>query len=321
LIYIACPRDVATGGTELLHQLYQELRNHTENVRMFYIGDGEGNPVPSRFQKYHPEWAVDVADTAEHTLIFPEIFTNFRAEYKKIRLFCWWLSVDNYYLHRNKRRYRVLRKFGKFLSLVIPDAIFKDTRVVHLSQCERISQFLREKGCRNILSLSDYLNDEYLLASSLRTPIVRRDVVLFNPKKGKKFTKKIMASAPDLTFIPIQGLTPSQVADLLWSSKIYIDFGNHPGKDRFPREAAAMGCLVITGKKGSAGNDVDVPILGKYKFDDREVSIAEIIKCIRLGIDNYDACVHDFDDYRLMISGEKRKFETNVMELFKGLIS
>lgn len=50
-------------------------------------------------------------------------------------------------------------------------------------------------------------------------------------------------------------------------SMIYIDFGEHPGKDRIPREAAMRDLIVITGRDGAAVNDVDVSIPKKYKID------------------------------------------------------
>ena len=66
-------------------------------------------------------------------------------------------------------------------------------------------------------------------------------------------------------FIPIQGMSSIEVANLLESAKIYIDFGNHPGKDRLPREAVLSGCCIITNSKGSAKNSVDICISKKYK--------------------------------------------------------
>jgi hypothetical protein len=287
---------------------------------MFYVGVGEGDPVPQRFQKYCPEWVSEIVDAENNALIFPEIFTNFRVEYKKIRLFCWWLSVDNYYLHRNKRRARILRKFGKILSNIVKDAIFSECRIVHLSQCERITQFLKGKGGEQVRSLSDYLNQEFLDAAKKRDSVKRHDVVLYNPKKGKNFTAKIMAAAKDLNFVPIQGMTPSQVADLLWSSKVYIDFGNHPGKDRFPREAAVMGCVVITGMKGSAGNDLDVPLPVGFKYHDKYSNVPAVVACIRNALQNHDGCSLLFDEYRQMILSEPARFSNDVSILFEELL-
>lgn len=69
-------------------------------------------------------------------------------------------------------------------------------------------------------------------------------------KKGIKFTKKLIDKSIGIKWIPIENMTTQQVKSLLGNSKVYVDFGNHPGKDRFPREAAIMGCCVITGKRG-----------------------------------------------------------------------
>ena len=61
-------------------------------------------------------------------------------------------------------------------------------------------------------------------------------------------------------------MTEREVEDCLSQAKVYIDFGGHPGKDRIPREAALCGCCVVTGRRGAAGNDVEVPINQSYKL-------------------------------------------------------
>jgi len=61
-----------------------------------------------------------------------------------------------------------------------------------------------------------------------------------------------------------------EVIKLLQKAKVYIDFDYHPRKDRLPREAAILGCCVITRKRGSAKFFEDVPIPDEYKFEDKE---------------------------------------------------
>lgn len=58
--------------------------------------------------------------------------------------------------------------------------------------------------------------------------------------------------AQDLRWVPLIGMTTEEMRSCMSKSKVYIDFGNHPGKDRIPREAAISGCIVITGKRGAA---------------------------------------------------------------------
>ena len=95
--------------------------------------------------------------------------------------------------------------------------------------------------------------------------------------------------APDIEWRPIEKMTPAQVQELLAQAKIYIDFGNHPGRDRIPREAAISGCVVITGKRGAAANDIDINIPAEFKFDEKITKPQEVIEKIRAVFENFPA--------------------------------
>jgi len=123
-------------------------------------------------------------------------------------------------------------------------------------------------------------------------------------------------SAPQFEWVPLVNMTKEQIIQKLLSSKIYIDFGNHPGKDRLPREAALCGCCIITGKRGAAGNNVDITIPSKYKFADAIESIPMIVKQIELILNQYDLCSSDFDTYRSHIKREKELFENQARSIF-----
>ena len=99
-------------------------------------------------------------------------------------------------------------------------------------------------------------------------------------------------------------------------SMIYVDFGNHPGKDRIPREAAMSGCCVITGMRGAAGNPVDVMIPSKYKFDDKHAKISGILNCIRDIFSDYEKHYREQEEYRDKIRNEKAVFESEITQLF-----
>ena len=73
MIYIACPSRIATGGTEVLHQIYFQLSKLTPNVKIFYYDyDGIACPVANRFKKYTPEWVTKIIDDKDNILIVPE---------------------------------------------------------------------------------------------------------------------------------------------------------------------------------------------------------------------------------------------------------
>ncbi|PRR81497.1 hypothetical protein CLLU_31270 [Clostridium luticellarii] len=109
----------------------------------------------------------------------------------------------------------------------------------------------------------------------------------------------------------------NEIKQLLRKGKVYIDFGNHPGKDRFPREAAISGCCIITGKRGAAKFYEDIPISSKYKFNDNIANIDKIINSIKLCLNNYDNEIKNFQEYRNIIINEKEKFEKDLLNIFK----
>ena len=122
-----------------------------------------------------------------------------------------------------------------------------------------------------------------------------------------------------IEFLPLENMTPDEVAEACLSSKVYIDFGNHPGKDRFPREAATLGCVVITGRKGAANFYDDVRIKDEYKFEDKDENIENIIEKIKECFEKYDEKINEFKEYREMICGEEKKFQEDIEEIFACL--
>ena len=125
---------------------------------------------------------------------------------------------------------------------------------------------------------------------------------------------KIIQKASELNWQPIENMTRSQVKDLMKKSKIYIDFGNHPGKDRLPRESRLQGCVVITGKNGSAKYYEDVPI--EEKFEKKSKNINDIVTLIKKIFNNYDFYNNKQLNYTKKIKNEKKEFENNVKNIF-----
>ena len=111
-------------------------------------------------------------------------------------------------------------------------------------------------------------------------------------------------------------MSKSEVVEKLCTSKLYIDFGNHPGKDRFPREAVVCGCCIITGKRGSANNNIDIPIPDCYKFKDDENNIPVIINTIQNIMEHYEVVLTDFQAYKRKTMYEKDVFIKEAVNLF-----
>ena len=85
-----------------------------------------------------------------------------------------------------------------------------------------------------------------------------------------------------LTWIELANMSRAKVREALCEAKVYADFGNHPGRDRMPREAALCGACVLTGRRGSASYAEDVPLPSRYKLDQQAPDFAhDLVRTIR----------------------------------------
>lgn len=183
--------------------------------------------------------------------------------------------------------------------------------VHHFYQSQYAYWFLINHGAQYTYPLFDYINRDYI--NDNLTFENRKDVVLYNPKKGIEITQKLIEENPNIEFIPLQGMNREQLKELMTQSKIYIDFGHHPGKDKFPREAASCGCVIITSFEGSAQFFNDVTIDPKYKFDNTIDGVSDLIKDIFV---NYEDHFNSFNLYRKIINTEVETFKAQIKNTY-----
>lgn len=352
-IVVACPAYAVTGGPELLHQLCYVLRDHGFDSIMYYTGarQNEEYKVPSAYEVYHNPYILSYVDSSNDILVIPETMLPLCDIFHKCAKVFWWLSVDNFYrgnvflwerierkiyriIHRNDfcdvfdemQRKRNGKGIFYFLTKLAYDkkaTKIKTENLLHLNQSYYSMDSCKKLGIpdKKNLYLSDYLNCDFI-KSAISTDFTKKEnIVLYNPRKGFSFTKKIIDNAPDLQWIPLTGLTREEMIALLQRAKVYIDFGNHPGKDRIPREAAICGCCVITGKRGSAYYHNDVPIPDQYKFDDEDTSVPFVVNKIHEVLSDYDSVIDDFREYREFIKSEEDKFIQDAVNIFSKIVA
>jgi hypothetical protein len=314
-IYIIAPGGFQSGGPELVHQLCHNLRQKGIDAKMVYAPFFRSFDVPERFRKYDVR-VGKVSDIAPgDSVVLPEVYSGYIKRFKHQRVFFWWMSVD-FYFSSNNWKYALRSGMLPWNFHDISRKPFPSQVEKHLVQSKYAKDFLESHNIFNIETLSDYLNDDYLSEKGVQY-IEKQDMVVYNPSKGWEFTEKIIAALPETTFIPIKNMTRDEVIGLLRRAKVYIDFGNHPGKDRIPREAAMLGCCVITNRRGSAANSADVPIDSAYKIDDSDPNFASIAAAkISQTIQHFDTRKYDFDQYRNFIRSEPALFNDDIDRIF-----
>ena len=323
-VYLVCPPAYASGGPELIYQLARKLADYGVHTRMYYLPKHE-NPVHPNYIAYGTTAADKIDDDPKNLVIIPEALVpafNENETLGQIRKCIWWLSVDNFFLElyhqaaaRRLARIPLLRDLRIYEQRFFAAQVHERHYRFHLAQSAYALALLRKENI-HAGYLSDFLGPTFFQRATELQTVKKENIVLYNPAKGYRFTKKIMEAAPDLTWIPIQNMSPAEVADLLAKAKVYIDFGNHPGKDRFPREAALTNCCIITGLRGSAYYQEDLNIPREYKISDARYNISRIVRLLRSCLQDYDTRTKDFESYRELIRNEEQQFDRDLRTVF-----
>jgi hypothetical protein len=283
-----------TGGPEALHQLCDAINNNGGDAYIWYYGEDKSSS-PDAYKNYNIKITTELVDEKEYIIVLPECEGKMIPAIKNAKVYFWWLSVDN-------------NNFFQYGNT------FTNPNIHHLYQSNYALWYLLNNEAIYYQPLFDYINDGYI-ENSINSEYNKEDIVCFNPRKGYEYTQEIIKLLPDIKFIPLTNMSRDEVIDTLKKSKIYIDFGYHPGKDRFPREAALTNNCVISGFRGSAMLYNDVPIDPlKYKFNLNELeSVADRIKdCL----ENYDERIKDFSLYKSVITNQKEEFINQVKQIF-----
>lgn len=323
-IYMMCPANIHSGGPELCHQLVSQLLQFGVDAYIFYLAAGRGgfnseNPIDEFYKKYHLPYVLEIEDDSKNILIFNESANDWYYYFKNVRKIFWWMSVDNYIKNISQL---ILNRTKNALAEPMPKLFyFEKDGTEHWVQSEYARQFclLNAIPKDKIYFVEDYLNQAFLSNADKIELDKKKNVVTFNPVKGAEVTSRLIALSKERKFkgswIAIENMTPSEVQALLARAKVYIDFGNHPGKDRIPREAALSGCVIITGTRGAAANDIDINIPAEFKFDEK-ANFQKIIDKILDVFKNFDENYRKQKKYRTRILDDKPRFAKEVAAAF-----
>lgn len=308
--FIFCPIAI-TGGPEALHQLCGELNVMGFDSYMYYY-DSAYNKIQNHIIPSYSHYNVKISpynslielDKDDHVIVVPEITPRnlFSGDYKA-KLIYWFLACGCFYEDPELQKYYIACQSQEAYDRISNTNLVKENRI-----------FL----------LTDYTRQNFIMSEEILKSSNRKDTIVYFPGKGLKHSQKIISLMPQYNFVPIQNLSSDQIKELGLISKIYIDFGHHPGKDRIPREMASTGCVVITGTQNVGANDIDIP-LGKRKFNydmnTDSYDYSKIVEQIKYDIDNYEISFEEQKNYRETIRNEKITFQKEIHKIANLLLS
>lgn len=301
-----------TGGPEALHQICSILNDIGEDAYIYYYGNDFGQIRKNEFIPKYSNYnlkncdinTINSLDEDGNILIVPEVFpVQIIEKFEKSKIVFWRLSIFTH---------------GQELNL----PVFQN--VYHGCQNDMQFNILKESklfDSEKYFMLSDYTNEKYITTEK-NLVRERNNQVLYNPRKGLKHSQLISNLLPEnVKIIPLTSMTNEEIRQLTLESKVYIDFGDHPGKDRMPRECASGGCVVITGTQRCGANQKDIPIDTKFEYNqnDDTYDYQKISRFILEVLDNYEFYFKKQKSYRNLIRKEKQTFTEEVKKMVEIL--
>ena len=342
-IYIVSWRGHVSGGAETLHQLCSTAKSLGAQAYIVYfpLNPDTVDSLPERFLEYDIEVAQAIEDAQDCLCIVTEGMAAYFpfSRFRQIRFAFVWLSYDFVSpktSHRKSITHGLPHPHIAWLFFQIKALLF------HPRSC--IKESLRLVPWKRFRSGINFCNCYYayreLVRHGVKGPIGRligpvsdsfvsptkskkEDVVCFGVAKDSGFYKRILREYEEsypgsVEFISICGMTKSEVKAMLSRAKVYFDFGFFPGPERIPREAVLLGCNIVTGKYGAAGNPHDVPIPDKYKFAAPQKNYPQIVMTIHELVVNYELHFPEYNEYRRLAIAQVDSFIGDVSRLLQG---
>ncbi|AET33363.1 hypothetical protein P186_1961 [Pyrobaculum ferrireducens] len=198
---------------------------------------------------------------------------------------------------------------------------------LYLAQSRYVVEFLRRYGVpwENIILLHEPLEEEFIKSAlDANLPAKKENAVAWNRRKSNTVGYKLAKLLRDrFKVYELFNVGKEKMVDILSRTKVFIDIGWHPGRDRPPREAVAMWNVPLVNNHGGLYYYEDYPVPHKYKIDCydicNKVSYKELVDRVIDFVENYDAHIKVFEDFRRYIVEEPELFIKDVGMLVKRL--
>lgn len=322
-IYLMVPNGVRTGGPEALYQLSDALlRGGREDVFVAYYRGTEiaelisGRSTGSDFlffnlqadqiheyQQYLHQPTEVVVDAPENVVVLPEPLVGLIPVFRKAKVLVWWLSVDNAFRALGEINLNQLRR----------------PTVFHATQSFYAHNFVMALGLRSVGLLSDFTASQFLLQSEAMT---KDDLVAVNANFKvisdlDALERLLVERNPKIRVSRIVNMPREKVLETLAAAKAYVDLGTFPGKDRMPREAALLGCLVFLSTSGAGANAEDYLIPDSQRGNCWDlVGMADAIVDACERYESQLACQNNFV---VAIQREREIFKEEVAKVFAAI--
>ena len=358
-VYVIAPAKIYTGGPTALFQLCHTLRKvfGINSYIAFYNMKSHEDPVHDNYKHFRCPWVLvdEVADSRDNIIIVPETATSLLSKYNKIKKIIYWLAVDNYVLRNyasecqklkfiwfmfknyphellninfSNLRFYLNSFYSSYVIELIKRGKVKIPRVdLHIVQSNYARTFLENYGINknNIVLIREPIEEEFLNMARKVNLVKKCNVITWNSRKAYPIAFKLVnLLRRRFKVIDLYDVGKRNMIKALSISKIFIDIGFHPGRDRPVREAVSLGNLALVNDHGGYSSREDCPVPNKFKIRCSldylcEIDLKEIYENVNLWINNFDEYLKEFEEMRRYVFLEPQLFIKDVKTLVSML--
>jgi hypothetical protein len=355
-VYVSAPARVYTGGPTALFQLCHTLKNvfGIDSYIAFYNIRPDEDPVHANYRHFKCPWvSIDnVYDEEDNIVIVPETATHLLSRFRRSKKVIYWLAVDNYILrtlNKGLKMYEFIwfmlknypqnlpsiiinvkkARYGPYLSSFMSyyvDKLIKRRLVrlpvadLHIAQSHYAKNFLESMRVNHedIILIREPVEDEFLDAASKVDLNNKKNIIAWNSRKAYPLTLKLIKLLERrFKVFNLGNVGKNNMIKILTSSKIFIDIGFHPGRDRPVREAVVLGNIAVINNHGGYYLREDCPVPEEFKIKcpqdySCKIDIEEIYENIISWITNYDYYIKMFKEMRDYILSEPKLYVKDV---------
>ncbi|AWR99882.1 hypothetical protein [Metallosphaera hakonensis] len=198
---------------------------------------------------------------------------------------------------------------------------------LYLAQSKYAAEFLKYQGIEQdkILIIREPLEDEFIKKAKKVDLSKKENMIIWNSRKAYPIAAKLVKITKEKYKVYVaKNIGKEGMIELLSKTKIYLDIGIHPGRDRPPREAVALWNIPFVNNHGGLFYDEDFSIPSKLKLSCESlcnnISVNELYERIVDLMNNYDIIIRETDTIRQYIVDEPNIFRRDI-EVFLNKIS
>ncbi|HOT13322.1 MAG TPA: hypothetical protein PK252_01055 [Bacteroidales bacterium] len=337
-IFIYCPGNIISGGTNSLHILCKALEKNGFEAGMYYINPVEKIINSDIVRSFQTTSFGPPKDLEQNIIIVPETMVGYLKQFNNAQKIVYWLS--SVYFFKNPPfkfpfNIKIFRKpiyldwytyqsqsLSSRLRVRLLKWAKKDSQIWqnsyhHITNSFFISDFLSFLGIPQTFVLHNPVRDEFYQPLA-NTP--KQKLILVGPKTPKNILYIIKKRFPGFQVLQAKKIPPEEMFLLYQKSILFIELG-HSNRDRCIREAALRGCIILVSNSGGNKNQHDTPIADYYKINTSKKYNNLLLNKIDEIIKNYDKHLANFEHFRTFLLEEKKQFEKRALLIFEQITS